>query len=121
MLIQRMAETVLGVKEQNAAEPTCDSAQEKPFDNAQDRLQHLRLEELALLHQALEQTRDALTGAPSRAKAAALLKGKPKCNTNEFDRWVMNIWNELTPESCKQAQEHFPDLMLALKSDVVKD
>lgn len=91
------------------------------FGNAQDWLQHLRLEELAILQRALEQTRDALTGAPSRAKAAALLKRKPKCNTNEFDRWVKTVWDELTPESCKQAQERFPELMLALKSDVVKD
>lgn len=112
-LIYRTTETVAGVKEQSATAP--------PFNSAQDSLQYLRLEELALLQRALEQTRDAITGAPSRAKAAALLKGKPKCNTNEFDRWVMNIWNELTPESCKLAQEQFPNLMLALKSDVVKE
>lgn len=112
-LIQCTAETVNGMKEPNAAMPS--------FDSAQDRLQYLRLEELALLQRTLEQTRDALTGAPSRAKAAALLKGKPKCNTNEFDRWVKTVWGELTPESRKHAQGSFPDLMLALKSDVVKD
>ena len=93
-----------------------DTAQDRPFGNAQDRLQGLRLEELALLYDILAQTRDPLTGAPSRAKAAALLKGKPKCNTNEFDRWVMNIWNELSSESRKLAAERFPEIVSSIKS-----
>lgn len=117
---QRTVEIVAEEKAQNAT-PISANVQEWPFDSAQDRLQHLRLEELAVLQQALEQTRDALTGAPSRAKAAALLKRKSKCNTNEFDRWVKTVWDELTPESRKQAQERFSDLMPAIKSDAVKD
>lgn len=75
-----------------------------------EQLQRLRLDELALLHQALEQTRDPVTGAANRAKAAALLKGKPKCSTNEFDRWVRSLWDELTPESLRLAAEQFPEL-----------
>lgn len=98
-----------------------DNAQGRSFDNAQDRLQGLRLEELALLYQALEQTRDPLTGAPSRAKAAALLKVKPKCNTNEFDRWVMNIWKELSDESRKIAVERFPEITSSIKVITTKE
>lgn len=112
-LIQRTAEIVDGAKELNATTPT--------FESAQDWLQYLRLEELAILQRTLEQTRDALTGETSRAKAAALLKRKPKCNTNEFDRWVKTVWDDLTQSSREQAQVRFPDLMLAIKSDVVKE
>ncbi len=85
--------------------------------------QSLFLNELALLQRVLEQTRDPVTGALSRAKAAALLKGKQKCSTNEFDRWVQGIWgdDDLSPETRQEAQERFPDLMSVLKSDVVKD
>ena len=80
-----------------------------------DRLQRLRLDELALLDDALQKTRDPVTGAIKRAKAAALLKGKPKCSTNEFDRWVQSLWNELTSESRELVEQRFPDLLLALR------
>lgn len=90
------------------------TAVSSPFSNnsldAAAQLQRLRLDELALLHHALERTRDPLTGAINRAKAAALLKGKPKCSTNEFDRWVRLLWDELTPESRQLAADRFPEL-----------
>ncbi len=82
---------------------------------ASDRLQLLRLEELALLYAALEKTRDPVGGTTNRAKAAALLKGKPKCNTNEFDRWVKTLWDELTPENRNLAVQRFPELLAVLK------
>lgn len=97
--IQRVAETVARVKGQDAA----------------TLLQRLRLDELALLYRALEQTRDPVTAAPNRAKAAALLKSKKKCSTNEFNRWVVAIWNDLSPENRKLAAERFPELASSIK------
>ncbi len=81
----------------------------------QDRLQQLRLEELALLNEMLEKTRDPVTGALNRAKAAALLKGKAKCNTNELDRWARSLWVELTPESRELAARRFPEIAASIK------
>jgi DNA-binding NtrC family response regulator len=77
----------------------------------QSRLQLLRLEEIALLHQAALETRHRITGALDRASAAALLKGKRKCSTNEFDRWLLSLWKELDPEHRDLAARRFPDLM----------
>lgn len=85
------------------------------ISNAVTRLQQVRLDELGLLFQALEQTRDPVTDAANRAKAAALLKGKPKCSTNEFDRWVKSLWDELTPENRNLAVQRFPELSAVLK------
>jgi len=80
-----------------------------------DTIQRLRLDELRLLNDALEQTRDRITSAPSRAKAAALLKGKAKCNTNEFDRWVKSLSDQLTPENRLNAASLFPELASMLQ------
>lgn len=110
LLIQPSTGTDATVKNQNGAVP--------PFESVQDWLQYLRLEELALLQRALEQTRDLLTGAPNRAKAAALLKGKRKCSTNEFDRWVKTLADQLTPENRKNAISHFPELAYALQPSI---
>lgn len=111
--LQPTSELVAGVKKYDRAAP--------PFESAQGWLQYLRLEELAVLQRALEQTVDPLTGVPNRAKAAALLKGKPKCSTNEFDRWLKTVWDDLTPESCEHALERFPYLKSALKQRHKKD
>lgn len=75
-----------------------------------ERLQRLRMGELALLHEALQQTRDRVTGQIYRANAAALIKGKKKCSTNEFDRWVKAIWGDLSPQSRDEARRLYPDL-----------
>lgn len=75
------------------------------------RIQRLRLDELGMLHQALLETRHRVTGALDRANAAALLKGKPKCSTNEFDRWVKRLWEELDAGSRAVAARRFPEIM----------
>jgi DNA-binding NtrC family response regulator len=89
--------------------------EEKPPATLTDRLQQLRLSELALLAEALDRTRDPVTGAINRAKAAALLKGKSRCSTNEFDRWVSGVWKMLTSVHQEHAMEQFPDLLHSLK------
>lgn len=91
------------------------SAQGAPSDWIQE-IETLRLTELAVLHRALMQTLDPVSGKPSRAKAAALLLRKQKCSTNEFDRWVLNIWNELSKEGKKIAAEQYPETVSSLKS-----
>jgi DNA-binding NtrC family response regulator len=73
-------------------------------------LQELALSEISLLNSALELTRDPVTGIPSRAKAAALLKGKTRCSTNEFDRWLARLLNRLPQEQVAAISESFPDL-----------
>jgi len=80
-----------------------------------DRLQQLRLDEFALLYEALEQTRDPISGAVNRAKAAALLKGKARCSTNEFDRWVVAIWSDLNADSRAAVAARFPEIALTIK------
>lgn len=77
-------------------------------------IQHLRLQELGLLHQVLLENRHRVTGAFDRANAAALLKGKPKCSTNEFDRWVKRLWGELDEDSRAVAARRFPEIMPVL-------
>ena len=94
--------------------PDASASDHQPQDMAQ-RLQQLRLEELALLAEALDKTRDPVTGAPNRAKAAAMLKGKAKCSTNEFDRWAQGLWQALNPQSRDHAAQRFPELLPALK------
>lgn len=74
-------------------------------------LQELTLREISLLNSALEMTRDPLTGTPSRAKAVALLKGKPRCSTNEFDRWLAHLLNRLPHEQRTWISVSFPDLV----------
>lgn len=83
--------------------------------NLPDNIQRLRLEELGLLNEALNQTRDPVTKETNRAKAAALLKGKSKCSTNEFDRWVKIIGEQLSPENHQLAVNHYPELAYALE------
>ena len=112
-LIKRTAEKIAKVSGQNAAALSSESAQ--------NWLQYLRLEELALLQLALEQTRDALTGMPSRAKAAAMIKGKPKCSTNDFDRWVKNVGKQLSPENRLSATIRFPELADILQTQLDKE
>jgi two-component system response regulator FlrC len=75
------------------------------------RFQHLRLEELGLLHHALLETRPGKNRAFDRANAAALLKGKPYCSTNEFDRWIKRLWGELDTDSRAVAARRYPEIM----------
>jgi len=82
-----------------------------------DGLQDLRFHELGLLDRALQHTRDPVTHDLNRAKAAALLKGKRKCSTNEFDRWAKGLWSELSPGSRERAARDFPDMRLLLAPD----
>jgi DNA-binding NtrC family response regulator len=74
-------------------------------------LRKLVLRELSLLYSALELTRDPVSGAPSRAKAAALLKGKPRASTNDFDRWVERLLDRLPSETANEIQRAYPDLL----------
>lgn len=76
-------------------------------------LRELARRELSLVYAALELTRDPLTGKPSRAKAAALLKGKERCSTNEFDRWVRRLLDQLGPESTQLILSRYPLLIAA--------
>ena len=69
-----------------------------------------------MLDQALQRTRDPVTGMLNRAKAAALLKGKLKCSTNEFDRWGRGLWLELSIESQETVTALFPELAGMLKA-----
>ena len=73
-------------------------------------LDGLLLQELSLLWSALELTRDPVTGSVNRAKAAALLKGKGKCSTNDFDRWVQRIMARLSPASAESIRREHPEL-----------
>lgn len=79
-------------------------------------IQNLRMEELAVLNHALERTRDQVTGALNRAKAAAMLTGKRKCSTNVFDRRVAAVWDDLTEESRQKAVTFFPNMLSSLKN-----
>lgn len=83
-----------------------------------DTIQRLRMEELRLLNEALEQTRDRVTGETNRAKAAALLKGKRKCSTNEFDRWVKTVGEQLTLDNRQSAASRFPELTYMLQPSI---
>jgi two-component system, NtrC family, nitrogen regulation response regulator GlnG len=98
--------------EETAVRPSALTGAARPRDAADPlaAIQCLRLEELSVLSEALDRTRDPVTHAANRAKAAALLKGKEKCSTNEFDRWVNNVWGELNPESRVIAAQRFPEL-----------
>lgn len=100
--------------------PASANTSEQPFEFVQGGLQRLRLEEMALLHEALQQTRDPVTAKLSRAKAAALLLGKQKCSTNEFDRRVMSLWDELSDDSRKLAAQRYPDIVAAIKNGAVR-
>lgn len=82
---------------------------------AMNRLQQLRLEEIGLLHHAVIETRHKITGALDRASAAALLKGKLKCSTNEFDRWLLSLWKALDPEHRSFAARRYPELMAVVE------
>lgn len=75
-----------------------------------DFLERLILRELSLLYSALDHTRDPLTGAPNRAKAAALLKGRARTSTNDFDRWLRRLLSRLSPERRQALLAIYPDL-----------
>lgn len=74
-------------------------------------LEQLALRELSLLFSALEHTRDPVTGDPNRARAAALLKGKRKCSTNEFDRWVLKVSQRLSGGMKMLVTKRYPELV----------
>jgi DNA-binding NtrC family response regulator len=74
-------------------------------------LRRLTLQELGLLNSALEFTRDPVSGSANRARAAAMLKGRSKCSTNEFDRWVSRLLDQLTPEEVVALSKAHPDLV----------
>ncbi len=80
-------------------------------NNSDIYLEKLALQELSLLYSALQETRDARTGAPNRASAAAMLKGKEKSSTNEFDRWVQNIMKKLNPDTQATICRAYPELV----------
>ena len=84
-------------------------------------LEELTLREISLLNSALELTRDPLTGTPSRAKAVALLKGKARCSTNEFDRWLSRLLNRLSREQVTWILSNFPDLTAGQSADYQKE
>jgi DNA-binding NtrC family response regulator len=73
-------------------------------------LHGLLLQELSLLCSALELTRDPVTGNVNRAKAAALLKGKGRCSTNDFDRWMQKIIVRLNPELAESVRREISEL-----------
>lgn len=83
---------------------------------AADFVERLTLEEFSLLNSALEATRDPLTGTPNRAKAAALLKNKARCSTNDFNRWVARLLDRLSPETARRLSEKYPELVTGLYS-----
>ena len=93
----------------------------QPATGVQEEIQRLRLMELALLYGILERTRDQVSRIPNRAKAAAILKGAAKCNTNVFDRRVQSLWSELTDESRELAARRFPELAPALKTPAASE
>jgi DNA-binding NtrC family response regulator len=88
--------------------------------SAVDRLQNLRLEEVGLLYQAVLDTRHKVTGALDRASAAALLKGKLKCSTNEFDRWLLSLWSVLDSEHRALAERRYPELLAVINKQADK-
>ena len=59
-------------------------------------VERLAIKELSLLRSALELTRDPATGLQNSARAAALLKGRAKASTNDFNRWVSRVAGRLT-------------------------
>jgi DNA-binding NtrC family response regulator len=73
-------------------------------------LDEVLLQELSLLWSALEVTRDPVTSSVNRAKAAALLKGRGRCSTNDFDRWVQRIMARLSPVSAEWIRREYPEL-----------
>lgn len=84
------------------------------FSDLPGEIARLRLEEITLLQRALDLTRDPVNRTANRAKAAALLKGKAKCSTNEFDRWLNNLAGQLPPANRQSAAIRFPELTYAL-------
>lgn len=83
-----------------------------------DQVQYLRLEELELLHRALMETRHPVTRDLNYAGAAALLKGKSICSSNEFHRWLKAVWKDLTPKTQDVATLRFPELLPAIAKAV---
>ena len=84
--------------------------------NAADFLSGLARRELSLLRSALEMTRDPVSGVTNRAKAAALLKGRGRCSTNDFDRWLQRVLAQLAPEEAENLMTQYPDLRTELSS-----
>lgn len=84
------------------------------------RLQNLRLDELGLLYQAAIDTSHKVTGTLDRATAAALLKGKRKCSTNEFDRWLVSLWNSLDQNHRNLACQRYPELIALVERNIGK-
>lgn len=74
-------------------------------------LTEITLRELSLLYSALELTSDPVSGEPRRAKAAAVLKKKVRCSTNDFDRWVDRLLEKLSPEIAEQLESDYPRLV----------
>jgi two-component system nitrogen regulation response regulator GlnG len=73
-------------------------------------LERLRIRELGLLWSALEATRDPVSGVPARARAAAVLLGRSRCSTNDFDRWVNKIAQQLSPSTLAGLKAVYPEL-----------
>jgi len=86
------------------------------LQSAANFVERLTLEELSLLNSALEATRDPLTNIPNRAKAAALLKNKTRCSTNDFDRWVARLLERLSNETARQVCKCYPELVVGCQS-----
>jgi len=107
--------------ERVAGKPELGSSAPGATLDAKTRLQLLRLDEMGVLHQAALETRHKITGELDRASAAALLKGKLKCSTNEFDRWLMSLWNVLDPEHRTLAALRYPDLMAVVEKHAGRD
>ncbi len=74
-------------------------------------IRDLTLQELSLLNSALEVTRDPVSNAPNRAGAAALLKQRRKCSTNDFDRWVARLVERLSLDDVETLRGAYPDLL----------
>ena len=73
-------------------------------------VERLAIKELSLLRSALELTRDPATGLQNRARAAALLKGRAKASTNDFNRWVSRVAGRLTSGTGRLLRMTYPEL-----------
>lgn len=79
-------------------------------------LDDLSLRELSLLKAAMDFTRHPITHQINRALAAALLLGKPKCSTNDFDRWVERILKDVNKDVRSEIIKKYPDLVVGIKN-----
>ncbi len=102
------------VRRSPCPQPLLPVISESVLTNPAAYIEGLVLQELALLQMAIEYTRDRVSGQANRAKAAALLLGRKRASTNQFDRWAQRLMDRLEDETAEKVRILYPDLNLEI-------